>query len=207
MVTSASSIFPRHGVALTLAAGLSIAAAIAIIAILTHSFDRTDAQLIGTSLGFSVFSALGAAGAPARPATEAGGARCPHDRRCRARLCAARVGDLGPRDQLDMARLRSPGGIHSGGLSRKHRAQRPAGERLSNDHEPDSDLSARRLARRDPRRDGDRRIGPPPGIALDRLPAPVRKPITMLPTCPTSIVRPYGALAIFVGSPVARRAR
>ncbi len=51
MVTSGSSISPRHGVALTLAAGLSIAAAIAIIAILTHSFDRTDAQLIGTSLG------------------------------------------------------------------------------------------------------------------------------------------------------------
>ena len=33
---------------------------------MTHSFDATDARLIATSLGFSVFSALGAAGAPAR---------------------------------------------------------------------------------------------------------------------------------------------
>jgi len=66
MITSASSISPRRLVLLTLAAGLSVAAAIAIVAILTHSFDHTDARLIGTSLGFSVFSALGAAGTPAR---------------------------------------------------------------------------------------------------------------------------------------------
>lgn len=66
MINSASSISSRRGVLLGLAAGLSVAAAIAIVAILTHSFDRTDARLIGTSLGFSVFSALGAAGTPAR---------------------------------------------------------------------------------------------------------------------------------------------
>jgi len=66
MITSASCIPPRRAVLLGLAAGLSVAAAIAIVAILTHSFDQTDARLIATSLGFSVFSALGAAGAPAR---------------------------------------------------------------------------------------------------------------------------------------------
>ncbi len=66
MATSASSLFPRRALLLALAAGLSVAAVIAIVAILTHSFDRTEAQLIGTSLGFSVFSALGAAGAAAR---------------------------------------------------------------------------------------------------------------------------------------------
>ena len=66
MITSASSITPRRAVLLGLAAGLSVAAAVAIVAILTHSFDQTDVRLIATSLGFSVFSALGAAGAPAR---------------------------------------------------------------------------------------------------------------------------------------------
>jgi hypothetical protein len=66
LITSASSIPPRRAVLLGLAAGLSMAAAIAIVAILTHSFDQTDVRLIATSLGFSVFSALGAAGAPAR---------------------------------------------------------------------------------------------------------------------------------------------
>ena len=66
MITSASSIPPRRAVLLGLAAGLSVAAAIAIVALLTHSFDQTDARLIATSLGFSVFSALGATGAPAR---------------------------------------------------------------------------------------------------------------------------------------------
>ncbi len=66
MITSASSIPSRRIVLFGLAAGLSVAAAIAIVAILTHSFDHTDARLIGTSLGFSVFSALGAAGRPAR---------------------------------------------------------------------------------------------------------------------------------------------
>jgi hypothetical protein len=39
---------------------------IAIASIVTRSFDSTEARLIGTSLGFSLFSALGAAGASAR---------------------------------------------------------------------------------------------------------------------------------------------
>jgi hypothetical protein len=51
---------------LSLAAGLSAAALVAVGAILTHSFDRTDLRLVGTSLGFSMFSALAAAGASAR---------------------------------------------------------------------------------------------------------------------------------------------
>jgi hypothetical protein len=63
----AGSRAPRGpAVLLGLAAGLSAAAAIAIAAILTHSFDRIAARLIGTSLVFSVFTALGAGGAPAR---------------------------------------------------------------------------------------------------------------------------------------------
>ena len=57
---------PRRAVLLGLAAGLSIAAATGIAAIVTHTFDETDARVIATSLGFSVFSALGAAGALAR---------------------------------------------------------------------------------------------------------------------------------------------
>src|ERR1700685_4410377 len=66
MITSATSIRTRRAVLLALAAGLSVAAVIAVVAILTHSFDDTDARLIATSLAFSVFSAFGAAGAPAR---------------------------------------------------------------------------------------------------------------------------------------------
>jgi hypothetical protein len=57
---------PRRAVLLGLAIGLSIAAAIALVATLTQAFDGTDARLIGTSLGFSVFAALAGAGAPAR---------------------------------------------------------------------------------------------------------------------------------------------
>jgi hypothetical protein len=52
----------RRLVLSALAAGLSVAAAIAIAAILTHSFDALDARLIATSLGFSLFTALGGAG-------------------------------------------------------------------------------------------------------------------------------------------------
>lgn len=66
MISSASFASPRRAVLLGLASGLSVAAAIAILALMTHSFDRTDARLIATSLGFSVFSAIGAAGTPAR---------------------------------------------------------------------------------------------------------------------------------------------
>jgi MFS family permease len=60
----------RRALLLGLAVGLSLAAAIAILALMTHSFDATDARLIATSLGFSIFSALGAAGAPARRQTK-----------------------------------------------------------------------------------------------------------------------------------------
>ena len=49
MITSAFSIPLRRAVLLGLAAGLSVAAAMAIVAILTHSFDQTDARLIATS--------------------------------------------------------------------------------------------------------------------------------------------------------------
>ena len=54
----------RRTVLLALVAGLSVAAAVAIVAILTGSFDRVDLRVVATSLGFSVFSVLGAAGAP-----------------------------------------------------------------------------------------------------------------------------------------------
>jgi len=56
----------RRSVLRALAAGLSLAAFIAIAAILTHSFDGTDARLIATSLSFSLFTALGGAGVGAR---------------------------------------------------------------------------------------------------------------------------------------------
>jgi hypothetical protein len=56
----------RRLVLRALVAGLSLAALIAIAAILTHSFDGTDARLIATSLGFSLFTALGGAGVGAR---------------------------------------------------------------------------------------------------------------------------------------------
>lgn len=71
---AASSISVRRAVLLALAAGLSVAAVVAIAAILTQSFDRTDLRIVGTSLGFSVFSALGAAGARAGPSSRAPGA-------------------------------------------------------------------------------------------------------------------------------------
>src|SRR5271169_4344733 len=56
----------RRLVLRALVAGLSLAALIAIAAILTHSFDGTDARLIVTSLGFSLFTALGGAGVGAQ---------------------------------------------------------------------------------------------------------------------------------------------
>jgi hypothetical protein len=65
-MTDGSVVSVRRAVLLALAAGLSLAALIAIVAIITGSFDQTDVRLVVTSLGFSVFSALGAAGASAR---------------------------------------------------------------------------------------------------------------------------------------------
>jgi hypothetical protein len=63
---SASRVSLRRAVLLALVAGLSIAAIVAITAVVTHSFGRTDLQLVGTSLGFSIFLALGAAGTRAQ---------------------------------------------------------------------------------------------------------------------------------------------
>ncbi len=59
----------RRLVLRALAAGLSVAASIAIVAILTHSFDALAARLIVTSLSFSLFIALGGAGVGPRRST------------------------------------------------------------------------------------------------------------------------------------------
>ncbi|MDX6656720.1 MAG: hypothetical protein QOH62_1513 [Solirubrobacteraceae bacterium] len=45
-----------------LVGGLCVAAAVAIVALLSGSFDDTDWRVVGTSLGFSVFTSTGAAG-------------------------------------------------------------------------------------------------------------------------------------------------
>lgn len=49
-----------------LVTGLSVAAAAAVLALLTGSFDDTDWRVILTSVGFAVTSATGSAGAGAR---------------------------------------------------------------------------------------------------------------------------------------------
>jgi hypothetical protein len=59
----------RRLVLRALAAGLSLAALIAIAAILTRSFNAIDAQLIATSLSFSLYTALGGAGVAPRRLT------------------------------------------------------------------------------------------------------------------------------------------
>jgi hypothetical protein len=59
----------RRVVLRALAAGLSLAAAIAIAAILTGSFGAIDARLIATSLSFSLYTALGGAGVGPRRLT------------------------------------------------------------------------------------------------------------------------------------------
>src|SRR5438093_8731943 len=56
----------RRPLGWALVVALCVAAATACIAILTGSFDDTDARVIGTSLGFAVFSSTAAAGAGAR---------------------------------------------------------------------------------------------------------------------------------------------
>src|SRR5215218_3591357 len=56
----------RSLVTRALAIGLTVAAATAIAALLSGSFDETEARIIGTSLGFSIFSATAAAGEAAR---------------------------------------------------------------------------------------------------------------------------------------------
>jgi hypothetical protein len=52
----------RRALGWSLVAGLSIAALTAAVAVVDGSFDDTDWRVIGTSLGFAVFSATGAAG-------------------------------------------------------------------------------------------------------------------------------------------------
>ena len=49
-----------------LVGGLCVAAAVAIAALVAGSFDDTEARVVGTSLGFSVFSSTAAAGAALR---------------------------------------------------------------------------------------------------------------------------------------------
>jgi hypothetical protein len=50
------------GWAIVAVAGLCVAAAMAIVALLSGSFDDTQWRVVGTSLGFSVFASTGAAG-------------------------------------------------------------------------------------------------------------------------------------------------
>jgi peptidoglycan/LPS O-acetylase OafA/YrhL len=56
----------RRGVGWALVVGLTVAALVASVAIVDGSFDDGDWKVIGTSLGFSIYSALGAAGASLR---------------------------------------------------------------------------------------------------------------------------------------------
>jgi hypothetical protein len=56
----------RRAVGWALVAGLTVAAVAASVAIVEGSFDEADWKVIGTSLGFSVYCALGAAGASLR---------------------------------------------------------------------------------------------------------------------------------------------
>ena len=56
----------RRRLQMALAAALCVAAATGIVAILTGSFDRTETEVLLTSLGFAVFSATSAPGASLR---------------------------------------------------------------------------------------------------------------------------------------------
>jgi hypothetical protein len=62
--TDAASIRRFAGIALV--TGLSVAAAAAVLALLTGSFDDTDTRVILTSIGFALCSAVGSTGAAAR---------------------------------------------------------------------------------------------------------------------------------------------
>ena len=61
----------RRAAGWALVAGLCVAAAVAVVAVLTGSFDDTDWRVIASSLGFSVFAAAAAAGAAVRLRPEA----------------------------------------------------------------------------------------------------------------------------------------
>lgn len=56
----------RRGLAWALGAGLTIAAFVAIVALLSGDFSDTDANMVATGLGFVVAAGLGVAGATAR---------------------------------------------------------------------------------------------------------------------------------------------
>jgi len=58
--------FLRRRAGWALVGGLCLAGAVAIVALLTGSFGDTEGQVVGTSLGFSVFSSTAAAGAALR---------------------------------------------------------------------------------------------------------------------------------------------
>src|SRR5919202_4938674 len=61
----ASTVEPRgvrRAVGWSLVGGLCVAAACAIVALLSGSFDETDGRVVGMSLGFSVFSSTAGAG-------------------------------------------------------------------------------------------------------------------------------------------------
>ena len=62
----------RRFAGLSLVAGLCVAAAAAVLALLTGSFDDTDIRVILTSIGFAIASATGSTGAAARLRPSAG---------------------------------------------------------------------------------------------------------------------------------------
>jgi hypothetical protein len=61
----------RRLVSRALVAGLCASAAVAIVALLSGSFEEFHWRVIGTSLGFSVFTSTAAAGAALRPRSDA----------------------------------------------------------------------------------------------------------------------------------------
>ena len=61
----------RRLVSRALVAGLCASALVAIVALLTGSFDDTHWRVIGSSLGFSIFTCTAAAGAALRPQSHA----------------------------------------------------------------------------------------------------------------------------------------
>jgi O-antigen/teichoic acid export membrane protein len=63
---AADSVVIRRFAGRALVAGLSVAAAAAIVALLTGSFDDTDLRIVLTSIGFALASATASSGAGAR---------------------------------------------------------------------------------------------------------------------------------------------
>jgi hypothetical protein len=61
---------PRQVVSRALVGGLCVSAAVAVVALLSGSFDEVHWRVIGSSLGFSVFTSTAAAGAGLRPRSD-----------------------------------------------------------------------------------------------------------------------------------------